>query len=238
MRGEKIVRRSDDEGPKDQPGSAVPTSGGRAPPARGARHRRHGAPAAGLMSITANQALTRCGRESPRGRFFLLGASLTCSAQSMFGPSASSRAPLGRDGGGLERPAARRPAAALCRDRDHRARGRARRRGASLRVGDAFERDWGRNTLAGVRADSRRSPRRARASRGLSLDAPAHHGHRQRHARQLLRRRPARICAGRGRSCACGLPRRVPTSSTSAGNRRAPAPATCRSTRSSPASSR
>jgi cell division protease FtsH len=35
LRGEKIVRKSDDEGPKDQVGSAVPSAGGRFRPSGG-----------------------------------------------------------------------------------------------------------------------------------------------------------------------------------------------------------
>ena len=60
---------------------------------------------------------------------------------------------------------------------------RVKRRIAAL--GDAFERDWGRHTLAASElieaiGAPRSAPRRPRAR------SPAHHGHRQRHARQLL----------------------------------------------------
>ena len=127
-----------------------------------------------------------------RGRFFLQGASPTCSARSTSAPSASFPRPPRRAtrtlGAGCRSPASR---CALPPSRSSSARARASARRIAA-LGDAFERDWGRHTLAAVRADggdrrAARAPRRARAR------PPAHHGHRQRDARQLLRRRPLRL---------------------------------------------
>ena len=62
-------------------------------------------------------------------------------------------------------------------------------------LGDAFERDWGRGTLArcaGSRGDHQPAP----APRRPGARPPAHHGHRQRDAGQLLRRRAACVDAG------------------------------------------
>ena len=90
---------------------------------------------------------------------------------------------------------------------------------------DAIERDWGRKRCAAAR--SRGDACAARAPRRAGARPAAHHGHRQRHARQLLRRRPLRSTAGGHRARAAARRRRVPTSSTSAASRRGPAPSRC-----------
>ena len=56
----------------------------------------------------------------------------------------------------------------------------------------------------------------------IDLDAPARDGHRQRHARFVLRRRPLRRDARGAARTASSCWRRAPTSSTSAANRPGP----------------
>ena len=64
-------------------------------------------------------------------------------------------------------------------------------------LGDMFERDWGRHTLAASDMLEASSPR-ARLG-GLALDRPRIIGNRQRHPGQLLRRRSPRLGRSRNR---------------------------------------
>ena len=83
--------------------------------------------------------------------------------------------------------------------------------------------------IAADKPEPRRNRRRLRARRALGARPSAGHGHSQRHAGFLFRRRPIPRSRRRPSRMPAAWPRKAPTSSTSARNRRGPMAAPSRS---------
>ena len=154
--------------PRDPTGSAVPSAGGRfRPPAAPAAWSRSRSPDPQPLYRGRANALDAAAGQ-PRGRF-ALGSRNNAALDLRAADRPFSRARR-RGRGRLERPAARRAAAALHRHRDRHAEGaRVDRRIVSL--GDAIERDWGRGTLHAAQDLEAITAPRARLA-GLALDRP------------------------------------------------------------------
>ena len=191
MRGDKIVRRPTTTAPRGL-GFRRSLAG---PPAaaRGARRRRHGAPAAGL-SVRAGHYRTGMDGRGSSAAVLICGSTSHNAALDLYPPcrdvsgsaarAAATRPPPARSGAGFRLRADRCRFAALevieragvgiasAHDRS--------RRCLRARLGPAYARGLG---SAGAH------PRASWAPCGNVARPAPHHGHRQRHARQLLRRR-------------------------------------------------